>query len=50
MKEKLQALLQEGVAKIQGAQAESALQEVKGELLGKQGSINELLKEISVNV
>ena len=46
MKEKLEALLKEGTAKIEGAQSEAELQEVKGALLGKQGSITELLKEI----
>ena len=46
MKDKLEALLREGAAKIQGAQTEAELQEVKGALLGKQGSITELLKEI----
>ena len=46
MKEKLNALLQDGSAKIAAAQTEAELQEVKGALLGKQGSITELLKEI----
>ena len=46
MKEKLEALLKEGTAKIEAAQSENELQEVKGALLGKQGSITELLKEI----
>ena len=46
MKEKLEALLKEGTAKIEGAQSEAELQEVKVSLLGKQGSITELLKEI----
>ena len=46
MKEKLEALLKEGTAKIEAAQSEAELQEVKGALLGKQGSITELLKEI----
>jgi len=46
MKEKLEALLKEGSAKIQAAQTENELQEVKGALLGKQGSITELLKEL----
>ena len=45
MKDKLDALLREGAEKIQAAQTESELQEVKGALLGKQGSITELLKE-----
>ncbi len=46
MKEKLEALLKEGAARIEAAQSEAELQEVKGALLGKQGSITELLKEI----
>ena len=46
MKEKLEALLKEGTAKIEAAQSEAELQEVKGALLGKQGSVTELLKEI----
>ena len=46
MKEKLEALLRDGAAKIQAAQSESELQDVKVALLGKQGSLTELLKEI----
>ena len=46
MKEKLEALLREGTARIEATQSEAELQEVKGALLGKQGSITELLKEI----
>jgi len=46
MKEKLDALLREGTEKIAAAQTEAQLQEVKSLLLGKQGSITELLKEI----
>ncbi len=46
MKEKLEALLREGTAKIEAAQSEAELQEVKVLLLGKQGSVTELLKEI----
>ena len=46
MKEKLEALLGDGAAKIQAAQTEAELQEVKGLFLGKQGSVTELLKEI----
>ena len=46
MKEKLDALLREGAEKISAAQSESELQEVKGALLGKQGAVTELLKEI----
>ena len=46
MKEKLEALFREGVSKIEAAKNELELQEVKGALLGKVGSITELLKEI----
>ena len=46
MKEKLEALLREGAEKIQNAKTEAELQEVKGYLLGKQGAVTELLKEI----
>ena len=46
MKEKLEALLKEGAAKIAAAASESELQEIKGALLGKQGSVTELMKEI----
>ena len=46
MKEKLEALLKEGSAKIAAAASESELQEIKGALLGKQGSVTELMKEI----
>jgi phenylalanyl-tRNA synthetase alpha chain len=46
MKDRLDALLRDGAARIQNAQSEAELQEVKGALLGKQGSITELLKEI----
>ena len=46
MKEKLEARLRDGTAKIEAAQSESELQEVKVLLLGKQGSVTELLKEI----
>lgn len=46
MKEKLEALLREGAEKIQNAKTEAELQEVKGALLGKQGLVTELLKEI----
>ena len=46
MQDKLNALLAEGTEKIRNAQNENELQEVKGALLGKQGSITELLKEI----
>ena len=46
MKDKLEALLREGTERIAAAQNEQALQEVKGALLGKTGSVTELLKEI----
>ena len=46
MKEKLEALLRDGSDKINSVATESELQEIKGALLGKQGSITELLKEI----
>ena len=46
MKDKLEALLREGTERIAAAQSEQALQEVKGALLGKTGSVTELLKEI----
>ena len=46
MKDKLDALLRDGAEKIRAAQSESELQEVKGALLGKQGAVTELLKEI----
>ena len=44
MREKLEELLKVGTAKIEATQSEAELQEVKGALLGKQGSITELLK------
>ena len=46
MKEKLNALLEEGMAKIAAATTESELNEVKAALLGKSGAITELMKEI----
>ena len=46
MKDKLDALLRDGAAKIEAAQTEAELQEIKGALLGKQGEVTELLKEI----
>ena len=46
MKEKLEALLKEGAEKIKAAKTEAELQDVKSALLGKQGSITEMLKEI----
>ena len=46
MKEKLEKLLTEGRARIEAVRSEPELQEVKALLLGKQGSLTELLKEL----
>ena len=46
MKERLDQLLKEGAERIEAAQSESSLQEVKAALLGKQGLLTVLLKEI----
>ena len=46
MKEKLTQLLQEGKDRIDAARSEGELQEVKGLLLGKQGALTGLLKEL----
>lgn len=46
MKEKLAALLQEGMSKIEAAKNENELQEVKAFLLGKQSPLGELMKEL----
>ena len=46
MKEKLAALLQEGMARIEAAKSENELQEVKAFLLGKQSPLGELMKEL----
>ena len=46
MKEKLEKLLAEGRARIEGVRSEPELQEVKALLLGKQGSLTELMKEL----
>lgn len=46
MKEKLEKLLAEGEAAILKTKSEVELQEVKGSILGKQGALTELLKEI----
>lgn len=43
MKEKLEKLLTEGRARIEAVRSEPELQEVKALLLGKQGSLTELL-------
>ena len=46
MKEKLEKLLTEGKAKIEAVGSEPELQEVKALLLGKQGTLTGLLKEL----
>jgi len=46
MKEKLEAILLEGEDRIKNANIMAQLQEVKAALLGKQGSITDILKEI----
>lgn len=46
MKEKLDALLREGEARILATKTEVELQEVKASILGKQGSLTELMKEL----
>lgn len=46
MKEKLEKLLAEGKTKILSTKTEAELQEVKVSILGKQGALTELLKEI----
>lgn len=46
MKEKIQQLLQDAEEKIRAAQSESSLQEVRAAILGKQGSLTGLLKEL----
>ncbi|MBQ3587702.1 MAG: phenylalanine--tRNA ligase subunit alpha [Oscillospiraceae bacterium] len=46
MKEKLEALLRDGIPRINGAKTEAELQEIKGRLLGKQGSLTLLMKEM----
>ncbi|MDE5755399.1 MAG: phenylalanine--tRNA ligase subunit alpha [Oscillospiraceae bacterium] len=46
MREKLDALLHEGEAKILASATETELQEVKASLLGKQGSLTEIMKEM----
>ena len=47
MKEKLEALLRDGIQRVNEAKTEAELQEVKGSLLGKQGSVTLLMKEMS---
>lgn len=46
MKQKLEALLQDGEVKIAAAASESELQGIKTSFLGKQGSITDILKEL----
>ena len=46
MNEKLELLLREGKEKILSAKTEVALQEIKAALLGKKGSLTELMKEL----
>ena len=46
MKEKLEAILKDGEEKIRGAGTVAMLQDVKSSLLGKQGSLADILKEI----
>ena len=46
MKEKLESILEDGKTRINNAISIAALQDVKAYLLGKQGAITELLKEI----
>ena len=46
MKEKLEKLLADGEAAILKTKNETELQEIKGSILGKQGQLTELLKEI----
>ena len=46
MKEKLEQLLAEGKARIEAVRSETELQDIKAALLGKQGSLTELMKEL----
>ncbi len=46
MKDKLNDLLREGAEKIQAASTESELEAVKGALIGKQGALTEIMKEM----
>ncbi len=46
MKEKLESLLQDGISRINATKTEAELQEVKGSLLGKKGSLTLLMKEM----
>ena len=46
MKEKLEQLLAEGKQRIASVATETELQDIKAALLGKQGSLTELMKEL----
>ncbi|MDR0271707.1 MAG: phenylalanine--tRNA ligase subunit alpha [Clostridiales bacterium] len=46
MKEKLEAILPDANAKIAGAKTSSELADVKASLIGKQGALTEILKEV----
>ncbi|HCI67846.1 MAG TPA: phenylalanine--tRNA ligase subunit alpha, partial [Oscillibacter sp.] len=46
MKEKLEQLLAEGRQRIESVVSETELQDVKAALLGKQGGLTELMKEL----
>ena len=46
MKEKLEKLLAEGRQRIEAVASETELQDIKASLLGKQGSLTELMKEL----
>ena len=46
MKEKLDLLLKEGTEKIKAAKTEAQLQEIKASLMGKQGKLTSLMKEL----
>ena len=46
MRDKLDALLREGLAKIEAASSEAELQDVKAFLLGKQSPLTALMKEL----
>lgn len=46
MKEKLEQLLAEGKARIEAVRSETELQDIKAALVGKQGSLTELMKEL----
>ena len=43
MKEKLEQLLAEGKARIEAVRSETELQDIKAALVGKQGSLTELM-------